>query len=223
MSITCRDLTKRSLRKLFVLASGREPTGSQAQDALDALLSIYKEFVGQGVFGRLNPVIITASTYSARENERVVCNNASGVTVTLPDTITLDLLRETPYYLSYDDLGTTASGYDYGRGYPTEVIPRPPRDGAIITVTDLFSTLDLTWIYDGPGARWISIDSLTLSDIAPLTGRYANGLAAILAVRLAPEWSVTPSPLVLSEANSGRSMLSARYDRQYRPVVASYF
>lgn len=223
MSITCRDLTKRSLRKLFVLASGREPTGSQAQDALDALLSLYKEFVGQGVFGRLNPVIITASTYTARENERVVCNNATGVTVTLPDTITLNLLRESPYYVSYDDLGSTASGYDYGRGYPTEIIPRPPRDGSVITVTDMFSNLDLTWIYDGPPARWISIDSLGLSDNAPLTGRYANGLAAILAIRLASEWAVTPSALVVSEANLGRSQLSARYDRQYRPVVAGYY
>lgn len=223
MSITCRDLINRSLRKLFVVASGRNATGSQAQDALDALLSLYKEFVGQGVFGRLNPVIITATTYSARENERVVCNNAAGVTVTLPDTITVNLLRENPYYVSYDDIGSTAGGYDYGRGYPTEVIPRPPRDGSVITVTDMFSTLDLTWIYDAPPARWISIDNLGLSDNAPLTGRYANGLAAILAVRLASEYAVTPTQFVVSEANLGRSQLSSRYDRQYRPVVASYF
>lgn len=215
MSITVRDLIRRSLRKLALVAQGREPTAAQASDALDVLQSLYRELAAQGVFGRLHDVLVTGSTYTPRENERVVCNSDVGVTVTFPDTITASLLNSLP------DYGFGES--DYGRGQRCETLPRPPRDGSIIWLTDIPGSFDKGYIYEGSKARWTPIDDLTLDSVAPLSGRYANGLAAILAVKMATEYNVTPPPSVMAEANLGRHMLSQKLDRSRRAVVAEYF
>jgi hypothetical protein len=80
---TCRDVIKRALRMLGVLARGDEPASDEATDALEALKGLY---LTPGLLGRLTPVVITAD-YTAGENERIF--NADGaVTVTLPTTIT---------------------------------------------------------------------------------------------------------------------------------------
>lgn len=215
MSITVRDLIRRSLRKLAMVASGREPTAAQAQDALDVLQSLYRELAAQGVFGRLVDVLMTSTTYSARENERIVCDDASAITITLPETITAGLLGS----LQAWNINAT----DYGRGQWSETLPRPPRDGSIIVVCDINSDFEKTYIYDAGRAAWVLIDDLTLDSVAPLSGRYANGLAAILAIKLAPEYNTTAMPSVQAEANLGRHMLSQKLDRSRRPVVAEYF
>lgn len=216
MTITVRDIVKGGLRKLQVLPAGREPTGDQAQDALDILQALYKEFVGQGVFGKIYDTIVTGATYTAHENERCVCNRSAGVTITLPDTITTEFPASTT-------IGFINGYTDYGWGTGFNVTPRTPRDSSIICVTDMFSTLDLTWVYDAPGARWVSLDAITLDTIAPLSGRYGEGLKALLAVRSAPNWNVTPQPSVVAQAHSANSMLSHRYDRPYRPVAGQFF
>lgn len=213
MTMTVRAVAAGAMKKLSVLAAGRSPTGDQGQDALDILQALYKEFVGQGVFGKIYDTLVTGATYTAHENERCVCNRSAGVTVTLPDTITIEFPTT---------IGFVNGSTDYGWGNSYTATPRTPRDGSVIAITDLFSTLDLTYIYDAPNSRWTSIDSLTLDSVAPLSGRYGEGLKAILAVRWAPNFNIEPQRAVIGQANSAHSMLSHRYDRPYRAVAGQY-
>lgn len=80
---TCREVIRSALRKIGVIASGEEPSITEAQDALDSLQSMYLEAVNGGRFGKLIPVIATAD-YEAGENEIIT---SGGFTITLPDTI----------------------------------------------------------------------------------------------------------------------------------------
>ena len=216
---TCRNVIKGALKKLGALAMGREPTAAQSEDALEVLQSLYRELAGQGVFGRLQDVLVTTATYTAREQERVVCDSLSGQTITLPETITQDLLDSAPY-------DTCGPGYsDYGWGHPVyDVLPRPPRDGAMIVVADIRSDFEKTYLYDANRAYWVLIDGMTLDTEAPLTGRFDNGIKAKLALRLWTHYSKDPaSEQIQSEVNTFHYLISMKGDRQSRPVQAEYF
>lgn len=220
MPITVRTIVKGAMKKLGVLPIGREPTSPQAQDALEALQALYRELVGQGVFGRLYDVLVTTATYSAREQERVVCDLVSGVTVTLPETITQSLIDSAPYRcFTYD-----VNAPDYGRGcWSSEVFPRPPRDGACIVVADVNSSLEKYYLYDANRAYWVLLDSLTLDSTAPLSARYQNGLEAVLSERLADPFGVDVPKQATAQANTFRHSISMKLDRSRRPVIAEYF
>jgi hypothetical protein len=223
VSITTRAIVKGALKKLGVLAIGREPTAAQAQDALEILQGLYRELVGQGVFGRLVDVLITTDTYNAREQERVVCDLAGGCTVTLPETITQSLLSAPPYYDAawFDPYATD---WDYGHGGVTaEPLPRPPRDGACIVIADVYSDCEEYYVYDANRAYWVRLDGLTLDSAAPLSGRYQNGLMAMLGLRMAAPFGVEPSPVLQGECNTFRYALSTKFDRSRRAAVAEYF
>jgi len=212
--ITVRDIVKGAMKKIAVLAIGREPTAAQGEDALEALQAIYRELVGQGVFGRLNDVLITAATYDARENDRVVCDYATGVTVNLPEVITADLQNALPAY--------DPDQSDYGRGGGCEPLPRPPRDHSPIVITDVNSSFEQYYLYDANRAFWVLLDDLTLDSKAPLSNRYENGLKAKLALRLAPTFGRQPTPFLLAEVNAFHHALSHKKDRSRRPTVAEY-
>jgi len=224
VSITVRAIVKGALKKLGVLAIGREPTAAEAQDALEILQGLYRELVGQGVFGRLVDVLITTDTYNAREQERVVLNSSvSGASVTLPVEITQSLLSAPPYYDAawFDPYATD---WDYGHGGVTaEPLPRPPRDGACIVVTDVNSSFEKYYLYDANRAYWVLLDDLTLDSVAPLSGRYQNGLMAMLGLRMAAPFGVEPSPVLQGECNTFRYALSTKFDRSRRAAVAEYF
>lgn len=214
MTVTVRDIVKGALRKLGVLAVSREPTGAQAQAALGALQSLYRELVGQGSFGRFTDVLVTTTPYNARENERVVCDLESGVTVNLPETITESLLRALPVY--------DPSAPDYGRA-SCETLPRPPRDGACIIVADVNSSYEKYYLYDANRAYWVLIDDLTLDSRAPLANRNENGLKAMLASRMASDFGVQVPPVVASETNTFRYILGQKPDRVRSSAVGQYF
>jgi len=213
---TCRDIIKGAMKKLAVLPIGREPTAAQAEDALDILEGTYRELVGQGVFGRLTDVLVTGSAYAAREQERVVCQNGAGVTVTLPDTITAALLAAAP---ACTDIPYGA----YPSCCPEPCLPRPPYDGACIVVADLNSCVELYYVYDANRALWAGLDHLTLDMLAPLSGRYENGLKAKLAVRLASGYGRDVTPLLQGEVNGFHYQLAMKNDRRRLPVMAEYF
>lgn len=219
MAITVRTIVKGAMFKLGVLPIGREPTSPQAQAALETLQALYRELIGQGVFGRLYDVLVTTATYSAREQERVVCDSQGGVTVTLPETITQSLIDSAPYRcFTYD-----TNAPDYGRGcWSSEVFPRPPRDGACIVVADVNSSFEKYYLYDSNRAYWVLIDSLTLDSTAPLSARYQNGLSAVLAERMADPFGMPMPKQATAEANMFRYSISMKPDRPRRPVMAEY-
>lgn len=210
---TVRAIVKGAMKKLSVLAIGREPTAAQAADGLTILQSLYREWVGLGVFGRLTDVLVTSESYDARENERVVVDNSGVlVTVNLPETITQELC------------GSGGGPYDYGRGCgPYETLPRPVRDGSLIVVADINSSCEEYYIYEANVARWVLLDDLTLDSEAPLSKRYEDGLKAALASRFASYFAMEVPPSIAAQTNTFEHAISMKADRSYRPVQACYF
>lgn len=222
MSITCRDIARRALRKLSRIPAGQDVGGSDAVDALETLQAIYMEFAGNGLFGRLNDVVVTQDTYIPREQDRVNCQNPDGVAITLPVLIDPKNYTNFPYQnfgSSWDGLGF---GYDYGFGSAL-CYPRPPLDGACIAIVDLYSDTHQTWVYDSGTARWIELEKLNLTDAAPLASRYSDGIACILASRLAPEYAIPVPTEVSSGAARGIYAMGRRNDGQHVTTRTRYF
>lgn len=94
---TVRDLIKAGMRKAGVLASGRDPKAAELADGLDVVQGLYDGWATNGMFGCLTEIIATED-YEAREGERVRAD--TGVTVTLPTTITECGEDRTPYDLA---------------------------------------------------------------------------------------------------------------------------
>lgn len=214
MSLTCLQLIKGAMRKLGVLAIGREPTSAQSEDSMEVLSSFYPELVGQGVFGKLYDSYVTDATYTAHENERITCD-ATVTTVTLPTTITEE------WWPSQGPIGGIS---DYGwNNSSSNAYPRTPRDNSIIQIARSNTSTALTYIYDAPKTDWVALDSLVLASAAPLSERYGEAMKALLAVKLAPHYNIVPNPFLERESAKANSLLSHRYDRSYRPVSGNYF
>lgn len=227
MAVTCRDIIRRALRKLSRVAAGADVSGTDAVDALETLQAIYMELAGNGLFGKLLDVVVTTGTYIPREQDRVNCQNPSGVTVTLPDLI--DPKNYTTYpdgypanYVDFWSAEQQSCGYDYGFGiFP--LYPRPPRDGACIAIVDLYSNTSKTWVYDSNTARWVQLEALNLTDGAPLAGRYSDGIACLLASRIAPEYAMAVPAEVAAGASRGIYAMTHRNDAIHQPTRAEYF
>lgn len=215
MSLTCLQILTGAARKLGVLAIGRNLTSAQSESGMEILQSLYLELVGQGVFGKLIDSYITDTTYTAHENERVVCSSVV-TTVSLPTTIDEEWCPNQGYIGGDSDYGWASGG---GNTYP-----RAPRDNAIIQVARTNLNSALTYIYDAPRATWASIDSLVVGSTAPLSERYGEALKSLMAEKWATDFGITPPPTLAGQVASAKSLLSHRYDRSYRSTSSgSYF
>jgi hypothetical protein len=198
------------MRKIGVLATGAEPQPSEAQEALDLLRQMYLEFVGAGTFGRQADVFVPAGSadFTARENRRYTVENIRDIAITLPEMVNDTWCRWTPPY------------GDLWRPPVVDTEPasddRPPLDGALVTAGDLSSETTRTFVYDAALARWVSLQDLELTDQAPLSTRYAEGLMCELALRLAAEYEAEPSVTVVRGAAQGRSAMVNRFDGPVR-------
>lgn len=215
MALTCLQILKGAAGKLGVLAIGRELTSAQSEQGMEILRSMYLETVGQGLWGPLVDTIVSAATYTAHEQERVVCSSAV-TTVTLPTSITTEWCPSQGYI---------GGSYDYGwSNSSSSAYPRPPRDGALIQVSQTDLNAALTYIYDAPRHEWKSLDSLLVATNAPLSERYGEALKAKLAEAWAPHWGILQLPPSLSkQVATANSLLSHRYDRNARRAVGQYY
>jgi hypothetical protein len=210
MSVTCRDIARRALRKLSRVAAGAEPDGDDLNDAIDVLQGLYTGWASSGAFGELYDVVATTTPFLASPQQRVNCRRVGGVTVTLPDLIDPAILCP------------PCGDYDYGfRSYYCGSAPLPPHDGACIQVNDAFSDTSETWLYNSKNARWVKLEDLTANSEAPLGNRYTNGLAAALAEEFASEFGMQVPPKVANTAALFLYALTHRYDStrstQYDP------
>lgn len=80
-----KDIIRRALRLLGVVARGQEPTGADAADGLEHLQSLILDLPGLLNNGRWREVS-TSVTYTAHESDRVTASGA--ITVSLPLIIT---------------------------------------------------------------------------------------------------------------------------------------
>lgn len=206
-----------ALRKIGVLAAGREARAVDRDDTFDALKALYRQMITNGAFGRLRDVI-PVSDYTAYENERIFRNSEDVVSITLPET-----LRNWVYWGDYGIYGI----------YPYEPVPpatnainldvRTPRDCAVVTIIDKFSGLVSDFIYDGQQKSWQGISDLTLDDEAPLSFRDQLGLQALLATQISDEYGRELGGATQRLAANFQSALINRFSFYEEPVYGEYF
>lgn len=92
-----------------------------------------------------------------------------------------------------------------------ETTERTPYDRSVVLAVGA-----ATYLYDADQAGWIAIENLTLDSVAPLGVRYGTALAALLAMEIAPEYGVEPSPSLVAMANDGAQSLYVK-----RPMTVS--
>lgn len=204
---TNRDTIKRALRKLGALASGAEPKAQAADDAMGVLASMFLEWVDTGLFGSLVNVTVTADA-TALPGQRVYA--ATGVTITLP----------TPFTPPYSDQGSEA-GFIWDYGWPRYLPYNPLQDGSIIIVCHEGGAQDIN-VFKSASSSWIKISPEGLNDDFPFSEGWVNGVAAMLALRLAPEYGEEPSSLVVREAQNAQVAMTHRYANQRRPVGPAF-
>ena len=206
---TCNDIVRIALGQLRQLRAGEQPTGQEANDGMLALQGMYDSWCSQGLFGRLNDIIISTN-YTACEQDRVI--NDGGYTVTLPTTITPTIPYGTYYPLWPDERRWTAL---------QTATARPPRDMALIEVVASGATK--RYYYDARTRAWTRLDSLALTDTAPFSNRGALGLAACLTSFLADSYGEQPSPMTARQCSLFMWGLSSRYDSQRVAGMQDYF
>jgi hypothetical protein len=192
---TCRDIIKAAFKRARISGDLDEVSPREMARGLQVLQDVYLGLVGSGAFGRFNDVLVTAA-YTAKEQDRILVNTESAVSITYPQTVADE----------------AAEG-----GY------RPPRDGAAIMTTDVYSTDIVIHIYDAAYAAWTLVEGLTLDSYAPLAVRYRAGLEARLAVRLAEEHGVAVTPELRRQEGQGILALVSRYDAPRRDLEAAFF
>lgn len=192
---TARDVITLALKKIGVLRSGGVATAADAADAMASLASFYQEIITNGSCGRIQDIPITRSgsaTTGVNQHINVLTDDA--VTLELPATV------------PYDYWHTWRPGRDYGWGLNVPLGGddgfNVPRDKSVVRVTDQFGPARATYIYDGTVQRWLRLDTLALSDEAPLSARSFDGLASVLAIRLTELFGGDlASPVTVQSAN----------------------
>jgi hypothetical protein len=220
MATTCRDIIKDALGRIGMLAAGREPSASAADQALQYLNNLYTDLVGMGTFGRMRDVRVTAGTpYTAHEQERISIDNDDGITVSLPTSVTQEYDYDGPSAYPHDYGFSTAGDY----GTLTTITERPVRDQSIVIVNSVCSCTAKIYVYDGATSTWHALGTLTLSDPAPLALRYRGSITSLLAEKLCDPYGQQVSPSLQRDVRNANVMLTLKPDRPRIQVVGSYF
>ncbi len=116
---------------------------------------------------------------------------------------------------------------DYTITYPTTVEDRatgedrPVHDRSV--VVDVRSTGPVAKVYSAQDGAWQQLSGLTLDSEAPFSERGKDGLACVLALRLADDYGKQPTQATIRSAGFFLSTLSLKLDGPYRPVEADFF
>lgn len=207
------SVINRALRKLGKLGAGRDARTNDAQDALDVLRGLYTSWIISGAFGRLSDVVVSGD-FTAYENQRIVRPIGVTAEITLPDFVSM-YCEPLPYNLERDQ---------YAGLYENVVgTSRPPRDGAVVVVIDQETGTIANWIYDGTVKIWRQIDTLGLTDEAPMSAADPEGLAACLAVECADQFGADPSPFTTRAAVRFYTAMTSRFSMPRQVAQGSYF
>lgn len=214
---TARFVVNTALRKLGVLASGREPKLSDATDALDALRAMYGSWIASGAFGRLRDVVPTGTQYVTPGNERIFRETAAVMEVILPELVSeishADYGHEPVRYY-----GTTITISTVGDTTTVDVKPSqpigyalPPRDGAAVVISDRIGGETQLWLYDGTVKRWQSPQFMTLDDEAPRSDADVQGLASMLALEIADQFDAAVPDATVRQASRYQQQMITRF------------
>lgn len=192
---TTREIGQLALRKLGLLRAGGTASDAEIQDCLEALSSLYMQWIDGGAFGRVRNVPIARSgSMTTGVNQHLNVLTEDAVDLSLPSIV------------PYDYWDTYMPSRDYGWGlnvpFGGNDGQNVPPDKSVILITDQFGSGRATYVYDGTVQRWMSVSDLTLDDEAPLSARNLDGLASVLAVRVVDQFGDTNlSQLTMRSAN----------------------
>lgn len=116
---------------------------------------------------------------------------------------------------------------DFTITYPTTVEDdesgedRPVRDLSI--VVDVRSTGPVAKVYSARSGAWQTLTGLTLDSEAPFSERGKDGLACVLALRLADDYGKQPSQATIRSAGLFLSSLSYRPGSERRQAKAVFY
>lgn len=218
---TVGDTISGALRKIGVLAAGRQPRTADQADTLATLQGMYRQWISNGTFGRLRDVVPLTS-YIASPNERVYRNSYAVTTITLPELVrgvwwVWDPSRGPGLYqqeqTAYPINGVGAVRYDV----------TTPRDASIIVINDSPSKTTAEFVYDGHIKEWRSIAGLTLADEAPFSYRDPKGLESVLALQIVDEFAGQVGQMTVGMARQFMSSLNMRYSSPAVGVVGVYY
>lgn len=207
---TIRGVITRALKKLSVIRGSGQPTADQAADGLASLASLYQELITNGTCGRIHSVPIDrAFDGVAGYNQHISVVTDEAVTIELPATM--------PRYWCCN--WRPCRDYGWGLSVPYNDGLMTPPDLSVVRVTDQFGPSRATYLYDDPIQRWLRVDDLditvdsgVLNREAPLSARNIDGLAALLAVRIADEYGAELlQPLTVQAANRYKIALVSAY------------
>lgn len=202
---TCRDIIRSALKKLGIIRAGGQPKASDADDALLSLASFYMECITQGTFGRVfNVQMSQAGTVTAGGNQHF--------NILTEDVVTVDLPASLP--ANCWDNWRPCRDYGWGLNIPVAADENVvvPRDKSVVMVTSQYdATVRATYIYDSTVQQWLRIDTLDLNSEAPLSARSPDGLAAVLAMRIADEYGTPPTSLTVQAAGRYKTALVSNF------------
>ena len=94
----------------------------------------------------------------------------------------------------------------------TEISQRALKRLAVVTAGETAAAIDVQDATEALNAMIAAWEAEWLSgDTLPLDPRFEQGIIAMLAVRLAPDYGITPSPVLLRDADRGEENLRAAF------------
>lgn len=175
-------IVRRAMRMLNLVGVGASLDPDEADEALVAFQSMMLSLPGLGLGDQLEPVLISAN-YTAGENESITDSSGSAV-ITLPPTIAAE---------------DSETGEE-----------RAPLNGAIVQINS--ATVATVYVYVAYLKGWKQLTGLTLAGESPLGPAHDEGLAAMLAERIAGPNTAIPSNVVLM-AEKGQRDIYLRFEQ----------
>jgi hypothetical protein len=202
---TCAEVIRSAFRRSGVAAAAVTLSAANQQIGLERLQGMYIEWVGSGLFGKFCDYYLTSGDYTAKEFQRIFKADDASV-VTIPDTVT-----------------------DACTG-----LTRAPLDGACIVVVDPNTSETQTepetdagfeagiHLYDALKG-WSTLNDLEVTDYAPLSGRFEEGIKSLLAVALCDEYGYSIPPKLARDAGMAKLRIVSRNDRPRKPSRVEYY
>lgn len=212
---TCQDVINRAARKLNLIQIGSALGTAESAEALTVLQSLYMELVGVGTFGRENDCL-SCGDWTVLPQQRVRMDDVLA-TATIPDIVPSSIYWPDWWAWPYDNYNCWPIWPVFGAGC------QAPRDLSIVTVVDPTNNLAVTYLYDAFVGKWAPISALVLAAEAPLSRRWFEPLANVLAGRLSADYGSELTAGLQLAIRNGLAPVALKFGNASPPVSSVYF